>query len=137
VSDLERLGGRIAEDERWQRDLTSDDAEPLLDAALSLLEAALAVYTPDDAEAEAYQAPYRESAAGLIREALALAARSITHPEEAAPILRHGLAPLYRALALPGRKSYEAKAIKLADNLPKEGLDGKRLAELLRPDGGG
>lgn len=134
MSDLERLGGRIAEDERWQHDLTSDDAQPLLEAALALLEAALAVYTPADPVAEAYQAAYRESAAALIREALSLAAQAIAHPDQAAPILRHGLAPLYRALALPGCKDYEAKVNKLAADLPEGGLDGRGLAELLTPD---
>ncbi|HEX2174101.1 MAG TPA: hypothetical protein VHL09_16840 [Dehalococcoidia bacterium] len=136
MSDLERLGGRLAEDERWQSDLTSDDAQPLLDAALALLEAALAVYTPDDPAGVPYQAAYRESVAGLIREALALAARAITTPDEAVAILHYGLAPLYRALALPS-DAYEKRVARLAGKLPEQSLTGAALAAALQPDSRG
>jgi hypothetical protein len=134
MSDLERLSERLAEDERWQRDLTSDDASPLLDAGLALLEAALAAYTPDDPAGEPYQAAYREVAAELIRAALALAARAITAPQEAALILQYGLRPLYRALQIPEATEYAERIDRLREALPgQSALTGATLAAVLKP----
>lgn len=124
MSDLERLSERLADDERWRRDLTDEAAGPLLDAALRLLETAIAQYSPDDPEAEPYQAPYRAAAAGLIRDVLPLAARAVTAPDEAGAILRHGLAPLYHALALPGADAFQSRLdALLALDRPLTGTD--------------
>lgn len=131
MSDLERLSERLAEDERWRRDLTDDDATPLLDAGLALLEAALAVYTPDDPAGEPYQAPYREASAGLVREALALAGRAVTHPDQAEAILRFGLRPLHWALGVPGWEAYQARIDALRSD--PSGLTAEALAGALRP----
>ena len=134
MGDLERLSERLIEDERWRRDLTTEDATPLLEAGLALLEAALAVYTPDDPAGEPYQAPYREAAAGLTREALTLAARAITAPDEAKLIIQHGLRPLYDALRIPQAVEYAERVDQLSDSLPdKPALTGTRLARLLSP----
>lgn len=133
MSDLERLSERLAEDERWRRDLTDEDATPLLDAGLALLDAALAVYTPEDPAGDAYQSPYREASAGLVRDALGLAGRALTHSEEAGAILRFGLRPLHWALGVPGWEEYQARIDALLSD--PSGATAEALAGALRPTG--